>query len=559
MEYGINDDIPIFAGGLGILAGDTLKSACDLGIPMIGVTNLYKHGYCKQSLESGWQKEEYPAIDLKRIGESYIVKELPNIIRIGIEGRQVAVGGVLFEFRNEEERSPHRGHAVHLLALTTDLPENPTEDRRITNYLYAGDFEKRSERRMRLLQEIVLGVGGVRMLQAMGTSPQVYHLNEGHGAFVPIELLRQGLTLEDVRDRTVFTTHTPVSAGHDSFDYHLIDSVLGPHIPSNLRWTLPSIGGQNEFNTTRVALNTSRYANGVSRRHAEVTRRMFPYRRIDSITNGVHARTWTSPHLQLLFDKHLDGWRDNPERLLEAERIPTGELLEAHASAQKQLFAYIKERTNVGFDLDLITVGFARRAAEYKRGDLLFHNIDRLLDIGGGRIQLVYAGKAHPWDDRGKRIINRIHSIAQHVRDQRNERIKLVYLENYSMEIGKLLTGGCDVWLNSPVRGLEASGTSGMKAAHNGVPQLSTLDGWWCEGRHQGGWSFGAEPNERDPVLTETDEDARALYETLERDVLPTYANEESFAAIMRGAIRNAAFFNTHRMLREYAEKAYRL
>jgi starch phosphorylase len=447
---------------------------------------------------------------------------------------------------------------VPLIFLDTDHEENSPADRGLTDFLYGGD------QRYRLCQEALLGLGGVAMLRALGrTDLEVFHMNEGHSALVTLALLEESIgtaagrrfsesEIEAVRRRCVFTTHTPVPAGHDRFPSDLVYQVLGEQ-RANLLAQLQLINGS--LNMTELALRLSGFVNGVSMRHAEVSRSMFPNHGIDAITNGVHAATWTSAPFAALFDRYFPGWRGDNRYLRYAVGIPHSQIRQAHGEAKKELLHQVRWLTGGQLDEKVFTIGFARRATGYKRGDLLFTNIDRLKQIAqqAGPMQLIYAGKAHPRDEGGKEIIRRIFEAAAALAKD----VRVVYLQNYDMALGKLLCSGVDVWLNTPLRPQEASGTSGMKAALNGVPSLSVLDGWWIEGYIEGvtGWAIG------DPGVTENDSGAEAtsLYEKLERVILPLYYKEpDRYAQIMRSAIAlNGSFFNTQRMLWQYVQNAY--
>lgn len=552
MEIGFTPEIPTYSGGLGILAGDTLKSLADIGVDVVGVTLLSEKGYFQQSLdESGWQKEDYPAWP---VAEK--LKKLSIKVNVMIENRMVSVSVWKYVLRGV------RGKLLTVLFLDTNNPENNEEDRKLTSYLYGTGHT------YRLRQEIILGIGGVKVLRELGFNPRKYHLNEGHAAFLILELYRELRSLECegdqchaqkqsiIRQLCSFTTHTPVAAGHDEFSLDMIHSQLGSYIPQPL---LDMVAHNGKFSMTRLALHFSSYVNAVARKHQEVSKRMFPEFNIDYITNGVHSVTWINDHLAQLFDKHIIDWRVNSLELRNSHKIPRKELTAAHQKAKNDLFAFVKERTGVELDPEVFTIGFARRAAGYKRAHLLFRDIERLKQISRtvGRIQLVFAGKAHPNDDGGKHTIQHIINIAK----QLAPAIQLVYIPNYNMTSGKYLTSGVDLWLNTPKRPLEASGTSGMKAAHNGVPSLSIPDGWWVEGLIEGvtGWGIGEE------ILTETDDekidamDANEIYKKLERDIIPLfYTDKDAYAIVMRNAIAiNASYFNTLRMVDQYLVRAY--
>lgn len=553
MEIGLSSQIPTYSGGLGVLAGDTLRSAADMGLPMVGVTLLHRRGYFSQRLDPDGTQHEEPAC----WAPSEHLHELAERARVTIEGRRVKVRIWRYVITG------NRGHEVPVYLLDTDVEGNADEDRRITDALYGGDEADR------LRQEIVLGIGGVRSLHALGCRTiDRYHMNEGHSALLTFELLRRSACerggehideadLEHVRERCVFTTHTPVPAGHDQFSTDLAHRLIGPH-PAFDHTDL--VLYEDRLNMTCLALNLSGYVNGVARKHGEVSRRMFAGYEIEAITNGVHAPMWTSEPFQRLFDRHVPGWRDDNFSLRYAGGVPTDELWEAHTEAKRRLIEHVREATGTALAEDVCTIGFARRATPYKRSDLLFHDIERLGAIAQrvGSVQLVWAGKAHPRDEGGKALIRRVHEAFR----QLGAEVRGVYLPDYDMHLGGLITAGVDVWLNTPLPPMEASGTSGMKAALNGVPSLSVLDGWWIEGCIDGvtGWSIGR-ATERGQASESEDSDRHAaeLYDRLENDVLPCYYKDrERFRQIMRSAIAiNGAFFNTHRMVMEYAAKAY--
>lgn len=551
MDAAVESWIPTYSGGLGILAGDTLRAAADLGVPLIGVTLLHRKGYFEQHLDAaGNQTESFSPWDPEKVLEPLAPK-----VSVSIEGRNVRVRAWRFEVRG------FNGRSVPLLFLDTDLPENGPDDRALTDYLYGGD------ERYRLCQEVILGFGGVAILHALGFRRiDTYHLNEGHTAFVPLALLEiqaegeiaaaalEESQLRKVRRRCVFTTHTPVAAGHDRFPMELVRRVLGEPRTRALESLQCCADGQ--LNMTTLALRMSRYINGVSMRHGEVSREMFPGHQIHSITNGVHAATWTSTAVAKLFDRYVPEWRRDNFQLRYAIRIPLHEIRSAHAQAKAALVAEVKRRTGVALDERTLTVGFARRATAYKRGDLLFSDLDRLRAIAAraGALQVVYGGKAHPRDEGGKWIIRRVFEAAAAL----GESVRVVYLENYDMALGQLVCAGTDLWLNTPLRPHEASGTSGMKAALNGVPSLSVLDGWWIEGHVEGvtGWAIGNGGDGEDD-RSEVD----SLYHKLENVILPLYYREpDGYARVMRSAIAlNGAFFNTQRMLSQYLVQAYAL
>ena len=552
IEIALEVGMPTYSGGLGVLAGDTVRTAADLNLPMVAVTLLHRQGYFYQRLDAhGWQQEEPAAWAVNDF-----VHAMPASASVTIERRTVHLRAWHYPVRG------FGGCTVPVYFLDTDLPDNAAWDRTLTDTLYGGDAH------YRLCQEVLLGIGGVRMLRALGyTNIARFHLNEGHASLLTLELLdeqarragRPAFTHDDVevvRQHCVFTTHTPVPAGHDQFPLALAERVLGPREAFH---TMPEVFCcEGVLNMTYLALNLSHYINGVAKKHGEVSRHMFAHYVIDAITNGVHAATWTSQPFQALFDRHMPGWREDNFSLRSALSIPHQEVWDAHLSAKRQMLQHVNRTSNAGMDVDVLTLGFARRATAYKRTDLLFQDIERLKQLAthAGGLQVIYAGKAHPNDHQGKELIKRIYVV----QDVLKEDIKITYLANYDLALGALLTAGVDVWLNTPQPPLEASGTSGMKAALNGVPSLSVLDGWWLEGCIEGvtGWAIG--PNHRGlAVEGDRAQDAAALYDTLEQVVMPLfYGDQQGFLNVMRHAIAlNGSFFNTQRMLQQYVVKAY--
>lgn len=544
MEIALASDIPTYSGGLGVLAGDALLGAADHEIPMVAVTLVHRSGYFRQELARGQQLERdepwQPELRLQR---------LEPRVTIELEGRTVSVCAWQHDIVGSS------GYGVPVLLLDTDVPENSPEDRSLTSHLYGGDS------RYRLRQEAVLGIAGVRMLLALGCSQlRTLHLNEGHAALAPVELLRGEAPTGDwdfasVRRRTVFTTHTPVAAGHDRFDWQLVRSVLGELIPDRV---LTMLGGSEQLNMTELALNLSHYVNGVALRHREVSSLLFPRHEIHQITNGVHSRTWTSEPFRALFDRYIPGWRHDPWMLRNAAALPEAEVWRAHELAKAALLETVERHTGHSLRPDVLTLGFARRATAYKRPQLIFRDLQRLRQLARTRpLQIVFAGKAHPRDEAGKQGIRAVFDAGE----QLGRELPVVYLANYNLELALQLVAGVDVWLNTPQRPQEASGTSGMKAAHNGVPSLSVLDGWWTEGHVEGatGWSIGGVSPAEGPEADAAD--AADLYLKLEQAVAPLfYERRAAWIVLMRQCIAlNASFFNTHRMLHQYQAHAYAL
>ena len=548
MEVAVQSTMPIYSGGLGVLAGDMLKSCADLRVPLVAVSLLYRKGYFDQSLDAAGAQSEAPV--------SWQVEQfaqpLGPVVELEIERRRVQVRAWHYEVAGAA------GHGVPLILLDTDLEGNAPQDRALVHHLYGGNQE------YRLAQEVLLGIGGVRMLRALGyTGIQKFHMNEGHASLLVLELLAEAnrpgnewRDLESVKERCVFTTHTPVPAGHDHFSYELLERVLPPGVPAAL---LRKLGGPDELNMTLLGFNLSRYVNGVAKRHGEVSREMFPGYPIHHITNGIHSATWTCDSFKRLFDRVLPGWANDPSMLRHAVAIPRDAIWKAHMEAKARLLALVQERTGVVLKPDVLTICFARRATSYKRADLVFSDIKRLRQIAreAGPLQFVFAGKAHPRDLDGKKLIRRVFAVARQLAGD----VPVVYLENYDMDLAKVLVAGSDVWLNTPQRPLEASGTSGMKAAHNGVPSFSTLDGWWLEGYLDGltGWAIGSADGGLRQHADVNEEDADDLYRKLSRDIIPLfYQRREQWIDVMRHAIAlNASYFNTHRMVQEYATNAY--
>jgi starch phosphorylase len=551
MEIGLEAGMPTYAGGLGILAGDTVRAAADLNVPMVAMTLLHRKGYFHQYLNSdGCQIETPEEWALERF-----LREMPQRTAVTVEGRTVYLRSWRYE------TTGIGGFKVPVYFLDSDLKENSEWDRTLTHFLYGGD------QYYRLCQEVILGIGGVRMLRVLGYDEiQKFHLNEGHSSLLALELLDEHATaagrelfthedIEAVRDKCIFTTHTPVASAHDQFPLDLVGRVLGRQEILNMKEVFCCEG---RVNLTYVALNLSGFVNGVAKRHGEVSRLMFKPRQIDSITNGIHVATWLSQPFCDLYDRHIPGWRQDSFALRYALSIPRQEVWQAHIQSKEQLIQYVNHETDVGMRPDVLTLGFARRATEYKRWNLLFQDVERLKQMSSrsGPLQIVYSGKAHPQDQSGKEAIKSI----LRSKDALKPEIRMAYLANYDMNLARLMVSGSDVWLNTPQPPMEASGTSGMKAAVNGVPSLSILDGWWIEGRIEGvtGWSIGEDET---PAQEEKGgvSDADSLYRKIEQVIMPMfYSDREHFIEIMLHAIAlNGSFFNSHRMIQQYVLNAY--
>jgi len=577
MEIALENAMPSYSGGLGVLAGDTIRAAADVRLPMVAVSLLYRKGYFHQRLsDEGAQTEEPVEWNV----EKFLVEEAPRVV-VTLEDRRVELRAWRYTVTGV------RGYEVPVYFLDADLPENDPRDRELTGTLYGGDPY------YRLSQEVLLGIGGVRMLRALGhTELMRYHMNEGHAALLTVELLDEesqqagrpsinGEDIEKVRSKCVFTTHTPVPAGHDKFPVEyltrlfpeenrffdekdessvdLIKSIL--QVEESYPDLREAARRGASLNMTYLALGLSNYVNGVAKLHGVVSRKMFPNVPIEAITNGVHAATWASPSFRDLFDRHIPSWREDNYSLRGALGLPPEEVWAAHLLAKHDLLEAVRRKTGLKLEPEAFTIGFARRATGYKRADLILNDLDRLRQIAknGGAFQIVFAGKAHPKDGGGKEIIKKIFKAKKALK----KTVPIVFLDDYDLNLGGKLTAGGDLWLNTPQYPLEASGTSGMKAALNGVPSLSILDGWWVEGHIEGvtGWSIG-EPHRSEPApdtATNNAADAESLYSKLENVILPLFYEERSrYLAVMQHAIAiNGSFFNTQRMVQQYITDAY--
>lgn len=539
MEIGLTSEIPTYAGGLGMLAADLMLSAADMGVAAACMTVRWQHGYMHQAIhkdgtqqyeQTGWEPKKHMAL-------------LPQKVKVHLEGRDVTVGAWQLTIKRN-------GHEVPVIFLDTDVPENTPEDRSITSHLYGGDGF------MRLRQEAVLGIGGVRMLRALGYADiGTFHMNEGHAAFLTLELLRERNFVDaDVRKSCAFTTHTPVAAGHDVFPYDMAWKILGDNIP----WHIKKLAGDDALSMTKLAMHLSRKSFAVSKVHGMVSNRMFPGEDIGYITNGVHLPRWASPEMQALFDEHIPGWREKQELLAEfAHAIPDGAVRRAHAVAKKRLIDEVNKYAPVPFDTETLTIAGARRVVAYKRPELLYTNLERLKEVCAGKVQIIHAGNAHPQDPFGQEVIQRMIERSHSLKDS----VRIVYLPNYNPDLAKLMLAGADVWLNTPTRLHEASGTSGMKASVNGTINFSTLDGWWIEAFErdpESGWRIGPLSS----ALKDDDTralDAEDLYTELQYDILPEfqYPDHVRWTHRMKRSIGLAGYFNTNRCLQEYMEKAW--
>lgn len=540
MEIGLDAAIPTYAGGLGMLAGDLMLSAADLGVNAACVTVRWQHGYMHQSIR-GDGTQAYEELSWNPKDRLTL---LPQKVKVWVGGHDVTIGAWALSLKRSN-------HEVPVIFLDTDVPENSAEDRAITSHLYGGDGV------MRLKQEAVLGIGGVRMLRALGYSNVgTFHMNEGHAAFLTLELLRErGFKDELVRPSCAFTTHTPVPAGHDVFPYDMAWKVMGDNLP----WHIKKLAGDDALSMTKLAMHLSKKSFAVSKVHGMVSNRMFPGEHIGYITNGVHLPRWASPEMSALLEKHIPGWRENPSLLtMHCRAIPDEELRAAHRAAKKRLIAEVNKHAAVPFDEDTLTIAGARRVVSYKRPELLYTNLERLKEVCAGKVQIIHAGNAHPADRFGQEVIQRMIERSRTLKDS----VRIAYLPNYNPDLAELLVSGADVWLNTPTRLHEASGTSGMKAAVNGTINFSTLDGWWIEAfamDPESGWRIGPLSSALNADDTRA-LDAEDLYTELQYEILPEYAYPDGvrWTRRMKRSIGLAGFFNTHRCIHEYEEKAWK-
>lgn len=553
MEIGIKDDIPTYSGGLGILAGDTLRACADMHVPIIGITLVSNKGYFKQVIDKdGNQIEESVDWEIAKFLQSVDLE-----ITVPIERRNVYLKVWRYNLVGFD------GYIVPIYFIDSDDERNFPQDREITYHLYGGDLE------YRLKQEIVLGIGGYKLVKQLGyLNVNKFHMNEGHSALLTLELRKDIGSFEEnwdtfspeisekVRDHCIFTTHTPVPAGHDKFPIQLVRKLLDGYITD---YEYKYVCENDQLNMTLLAIEASKYVNGVAKKHAEVSEKMFPGYEINAITNGIHVNFWTSPSMAKLFDRYLTEWKKDPYTLRTVFNIPPTSIWDAHYENKKILIDHINSKYNCAMDPDVFTIGFARRITAYKRPLLFFSNIDKLKEIieEVGQIQVVFSGKAHPKDTNGKNLIKEIHDKIKELKPF----IKIVYLENYAINIAKMLVSGVDLWLNNPQPPKEASGTSGMKAAVNGVPSFSTLDGWWLEGHVENvtGWSIGEREDLYKKIEIETKREIECLYDKLQYIIMPMFYNKrDDWMKIMQNVIAfNGSFFNTHRMVYQYVVYAY--
>ncbi|MFA6194954.1 MAG: alpha-glucan family phosphorylase [Patescibacteria group bacterium] len=532
MEIALENKIKTYAGGLGVLAGDILRSAVSLKFPMVGVTLFNRDGYFKQSIGKDGEQKELPDKS-----DFLLLKKMPQTVMVNIGKEKVLVGAWRYRIKDES------GFCVPVYFLDTDFPENTKINRELSGSLYGGNEE------YRLKQEIILGRGAIKMLEAIGHQKiEKIHLNEGHGALAAIELFlnskqrKEKDKLKEVRNKCVFTTHTPIPKAQDIFSLPYLLS-----FQSDFPGYLPDLVKDNAINLTKTGLYFSGFANAVSKAHQQTARNIYKNNNLQAITNGIDSLFWTAPEFKILYDKNIPGWRADNSLLKKAESLSPLDIWTTHQQAKKRLIGQLNEKYKAGLDSDVFTIAFARRFATYKRPEFIFKDLGRLLKINQERrFQLIYAGKAHPSDMEGREMIKKINLLAKGL----NQNIKIFFWEDYDLGKARLLTAGADLWLNTPLPPNEASGTSGMKAAHNGVPQASTLDGWWGEGykKNKTGWLI-------------KEKQGGDIYDLLEKEILPLYYDfPEKWRRLMISVIsRNASYFNAQRVLKEYIKRAYKL
>ncbi|NVM30539.1 MAG: alpha-glucan family phosphorylase [Candidatus Helarchaeota archaeon] len=542
LEIAIESDIPTYSGGLGVLSGDMLRSAADLEVPMVAVALTYSGGYFYQVINHEGSQQER---ELRWEFTDEFTRS-SKTTSIEVYGKPLKIQCWRYDIIGKT------GSKVPLYLLDTDVEGNEDWMKSLTHMLYDSIRPE-----IRLIQEMILGIGGVRILDIHGLDNlETYHMNEGHAAFVTLELLKKLNNKGRVRDRCIFTTHTPVPTGFDVFSYALVMDVFREQLPKNIK----ELAGNDELNMAHLAANLSGYINAVSRKHAEVSKILFPEKKINYITNGINVVRWISPYLREIYETSMPGWDQRPEKLKNVFQLNSVALWTAHQKAKFDLLDYEKSHSHVLLDDKLLTIGWGRRITDYKRPTLIFKDLDRLGKMAKGKVQFLFAGKTHPRDDWGKQLIKDLHSASEYL--WKEYKVRVSFLENYDMDLAKLMISGSDLWLNTPRCGMEASGTSGMKAALNGVPQLSSLDGWWIEAvamEDKAGWYISAE-SKGSECVTDDDSDANDIYRLLEKEIIPIYYDRRNeWIDRMKLSIKLASHFNTHRMVRDYATNAWQL
>ncbi len=549
MECAVDSRIPTYSGGLGILAGDTLQSFADLDVPAACITLLWKDGFTEQKISnSGVQLDSIQAWDIEKYMQPTNIK-----IKIPIGGKDVAI--TAYKYTVESTRGDNE---IDAYFLTSDVPENDPETRKICDRLYIeGGLT-------RLKQEIILGIGGYEMLKAIKYKPFLYHINESHSAFLIASLMKEMNDLNRVKARVVFTTHTPIPAAFDKFEMKDVADMLEGYCSKQILYEIyrEKLGDNDELNLSWLAIKNAKNVVAVSRKHKFVSESIFEGYKLKYVTNGIHHVKWASSHHKMLYTKYIKGWEEDPDLLRGAACIPDSEFAQAHILSKETLVEVVNSENDASFIPEDFTIAMAKRVTHYKRNNLILSNPDKLIEIAErkGNIQIIFAGKAHPADPDGKSIIKSIHDSAQYI-SSKTKKVKIAFLENYNIHMAGIILSGVDLWLNNPVRPLEASGTSGMKASLNGVPNFSVLDGWWLEACMEGinGWGIGPRPAWSDLSYSSDMQDLNDIYGKLEFNILDLYyKNFSDYLKIMKMAVSSIApYFNTHRMVSEYVTDLY--
>lgn len=549
MECAVDSKIPTYSGGLGILAGDTLQSFADLEVPAVCITLLWKNGFTNQSLSgNGTQFDSIQEWDIEKYMQPTNIK-----ITIPLGGKDITI--TAYKYTIESTKGDNE---IDAYFLTPDVPENDAETRKICDRLYIG------EGLIRLKQEIILGIGGYEMLKKIKYKPFLYHINESHSAFLIAGLMKDIKDLNKVKSRVVFTTHTPIPAAFDKFKMKNIADMLNRYCDKQVFYDIyrEKLNDNDEINLSWLAIRNAKNVVAVSRKHKFVSESIFQGYKLKYVTNGIHHVKWTSSNHKMLYSKYINGWEDDPNLLRGAACIPDSEFARAHMLSKETLIETINSETDASFTTENFTIAMAKRVTRYKRNNLILLEPDKLIEIAEkkGGIQIVFAGKAHPADIDGKSMIKSIHDSAKYI-SSKTKKVKIAFLENYNIHMANIILAGVDLWLNNPTRPLEASGTSGIKASLNGVPNFSVLDGWWLEACMEGinGWGIGPKSAWTDLSHSSDMQDLNDIYGKLEFNILDLYYKNFSFyLKIMKMAVATIApHFNTNRMVSEYVTDLY--
>ncbi|MCL4496681.1 MAG: alpha-glucan family phosphorylase [Deltaproteobacteria bacterium] len=549
MECAVDSRIPTYSGGLGILAGDTLQSFADLEVPAVCITLLWKNGFTNQKLASdGTQLDSVQEWDVERYMQPTNIK-----IKMPLGDKDITI--TAYKYTIESTKGDNE---IDAYFLTPDVPENDPETRKICDRLYIkGGLT-------RLKQEIILGIGGYEMLKAIKYKPFLYHINESHSAFLIASLMKDMNDLNRVKSRVVFTTHTPIPAAFDKFAMKDVASMLGRYCDKQVLYDIyqEKLEDNDELNLSWLAIKNAKNVVAVSRKHKFVSEQIFEGYRLKYVTNGIHHIKWASAHHKMLYTKYIKGWEEDPDLLRDVACIPDNEFAQAHILSKETLVEMVNSESDASFIPEDFTIAMAKRITHYKRNNLILSNPNKLIEIAErkGNIQIIFAGKAHPADPDGLAMIKSIHNASQYIASK-TKKIKIAFLENYNIHKANIILAGVDLWLNNPVRPLEASGTSGMKASLNGVPNFSVLDGWWLEACMEGinGWGIGPRPAWTDLSYSDDVQDLNDIYGKLEFNILDLYyKNFSDYLKIMKMAVSTIApYFNTHRMVSEYVTDLY--